>query len=51
MRNKDGHREHRRPPDRGDGELYGDEVTDLLDEARLRKPEIDVLDEDAWPVI
>jgi SpoVK/Ycf46/Vps4 family AAA+-type ATPase len=33
------------------GELYGDEVTDLLDEARLVKPEIDVLDEATWPVI
>ncbi len=33
------------------GELYGDEVTDLLDECRLVKPEIDVLDESSWPVI
>ena len=33
------------------GELYGEEVTDLLDEARLRKPEIDVLDEAQWPTI
>ena len=33
------------------GELYGEEVTDLLDEARLRKPEIDVLDEATWPAI
>jgi len=33
------------------GELYGDEVTDLLDGARLVKPEIDVLDEASWPVI
>jgi ATP-dependent Zn protease len=33
------------------GELYGDDVTDLLDEARLVKPEIDVLDESSWPVI
>jgi ATP-dependent Zn protease len=33
------------------GELYGDDVTDLLDEARLVKPEIDVLDEATWPVI
>jgi hypothetical protein len=33
------------------GEMYGDEVTDLLDEARLVKPEIDVLDEATWPVI
>jgi hypothetical protein len=33
------------------GELYGDEVTDMLDECRLVKPEIDVLDEATWPVI
>jgi cell division protease FtsH len=33
------------------GELYGDEVTDLLEECRLIKPEIDVLDETTWPVI
>jgi ATP-dependent Zn protease len=33
------------------GELYGDDVTALLDEARLVKPEIDVLDETSWPVI
>ena len=32
-------------------ELYGEEVTDLLDDARLRKPEIDVLDEAPWPTI
>ena len=33
------------------GELYGDEVVDLLEDARLRKPEIDVLDEAPWPTI
>jgi hypothetical protein len=33
------------------GELYGDEVTDLLDSASLRRPEIDVLDEATWPTI
>jgi ATP-dependent Zn protease len=33
------------------GELYGDDVTDLLDEAMLVKPDIDVLDETSWPVI
>jgi hypothetical protein len=33
------------------GELYGEEVTELLDEARLEKPEIDVLDEAQWPTI
>ena len=32
-------------------EMYGDEVIALLDEAELRKPDIDVLDEDAWPRI
>jgi ATP-dependent Zn protease len=32
-------------------ELYGDDVVELLDSARLRKPEIDVLDETTWPVI
>ena len=32
-------------------ELYGDEVTRLLDDARLAKPEIDLLDEAAWPAI
>jgi hypothetical protein len=34
-----------------EGEMYGDDVTQMLDDARLRKPEIDVLDESAWPVI
>ncbi len=33
------------------GELYGDDVVELLDNARLRKPEIDVLDDSQWPVI
>ena len=33
------------------GELYGDDVVELLDSARLRKPTIDVLDENAWPKI
>jgi ATP-dependent Zn protease len=32
-------------------EIHGDDVTDLLDAARLRKPEIDVLDDTVWPVI
>jgi hypothetical protein len=32
-------------------EMYGDDVTEMLDECRLVKPEIDVLDEAAWPVI
>jgi hypothetical protein len=34
-----------------EGELYGDEVTDLLESAYLRRPEIDVRDEATWPVI
>jgi cell division protease FtsH len=34
-----------------EGELYGDEVTDLLEHAGLRRPEIDVRDEATWPVI
>ena len=33
------------------GEMYGNEVTELLDEVRLVKPEIDVLDEATWPAI
>jgi hypothetical protein len=33
------------------GELYGDDVTDLLDGARLRKPQIDVTEEASWPAI
>jgi hypothetical protein len=33
------------------GEMYGNEVTDLLDEVGLVKPEIDVLDEATWPAI
>jgi hypothetical protein len=33
------------------GEMYGDDVVKLLDGANLRKPKIDILDEDTWPVI
>jgi cell division protease FtsH len=33
------------------GELYGEDVTALLDGAVLRKPAIDVTDESTWPVI
>ncbi len=33
------------------GELYGDDVVGVLEDARLERPEIDLLDEDAWPVI
>jgi ATP-dependent Zn protease len=33
------------------GELYGDDVTSLLDGVGLRKPDIDVLDESTWPRI
>jgi cell division protease FtsH len=32
-------------------ELYGDDVTRLLDDARLEKPAIDLMDESAWPAI
>jgi ATP-dependent Zn protease len=32
-------------------ELYGDEVVTLLDSVELHKPEIDVLEESAWPAI
>jgi len=34
-----------------DKELYGDDVTSLLDGVGLRKPSIDVLEEAAWPAI
>jgi hypothetical protein len=34
-----------------EGEMYGDDVVELLDSAELRKPEIDVLDEETWPAI
>ena len=33
------------------GELYGDDVVQVLEDARLERPEIDLLDEDTWPVI
>jgi ATP-dependent Zn protease len=33
------------------GELYGQEVVDLLESANLTKPEIDLLDEATWPRI
>jgi hypothetical protein len=32
-------------------ELYGDEVVQLLDSVGLRKPDIDLLEEAAWPAI
>ena len=31
--------------------MYGDDVVDAARRLRLRKPEIDVLDEDTWPRI
>ena len=34
-----------------EGELYGNDVTELLDGVGLRKPAIDVLDEATWPAI
>jgi ATP-dependent Zn protease len=33
------------------GELYGDEVVNLLEDAHLERPDIDLLDEESWPVI
>jgi ATP-dependent Zn protease len=33
------------------GEMYGNEVVDLLDHVGLVKPEIDVLDEKTWPKV
>ena len=33
------------------GELYGDDVVKVLEDARLERPEIDLMDEDSWPVI
>jgi len=33
------------------GEMYGNEVVDLLDHVGLVKPEIDVLDEATWPKV
>jgi ATP-dependent Zn protease len=32
-------------------EIYGDEVTDLLDSVELRRPEIDLLDDRTWPQV
>jgi ATP-dependent Zn protease len=32
-------------------ELYGDDVTSLLDQSALERPDIDVLDEATWPAI
>jgi hypothetical protein len=33
------------------GEMYGNEVVDLLDNVGLVRPEIDVLDEATWPKV
>ena len=33
------------------GEMYGNEVVDLLDNVGLVKPTIDVLDEKTWPKV
>jgi ATP-dependent Zn protease len=30
-------------------ELHGDEVVELLDAHRLRRPEVDLSDEECWP--
>ena len=32
-------------------EFYGDEVVQLLEEAGLERPELDLLDEEAWPKV
>ena len=32
-------------------EMHGDEVVELLDRARLEEPQIDLLDENAWPKV
>jgi hypothetical protein len=32
-------------------EMHGDEVLELLERARLKAPEIDLLDEAAWPKV
>jgi hypothetical protein len=32
-------------------EFYGDDVILLLDDANLKRPEIDYLDESTWPVV
>jgi hypothetical protein len=33
------------------GEMYGNEVVDLLDNVGLVKPDIDVLDDKVWPKV
>ena len=32
-------------------EIYGDELLDLLKEAKLKKPAIDLLEEESWPML
>jgi ATP-dependent Zn protease len=32
-------------------EIYGDELLELLENAKLRKPQIDLLEETSWPVL
>jgi ATP-dependent Zn protease len=32
-------------------EIYGDELLELLEGAKLRKPQIDLLEEASWPVL
>jgi ATP-dependent Zn protease len=32
-------------------EMHGDEVLEMLDRARLEEPQIDLLDENAWPKV
>ena len=32
-------------------EIYGDELLELLNEAKLKRPEIDLLEEESWPML
>jgi hypothetical protein len=33
------------------GEIYGDQLTELLDSVGLVKPELDLLKEETWPAL
>jgi hypothetical protein len=32
-------------------EIYGDELLDLLNEAKLKRPAIDLMEEESWPTL
>jgi hypothetical protein len=32
-------------------EIYGDELLELLNEAKLKKPAIDLMEEASWPML